>query len=32
MILIKIKKGGNIGNRISIKPEKIKERFMKTLR
>ena len=32
MILIKIKKGGSIGNRISIKPEKIKERFMNTLK
>ncbi len=32
LILIKIKKGGNIGNRISIEPEKIKERFMKSLK
>jgi len=32
MILVKIKKGGNIGNRITIEPEKIKERFMSALK
>ena len=32
MILIKIKKGGNIGDRISIEPEDIKKRFMNSLK
>ena len=32
MILVKIKKGGDIGNRITIEPKKIKERFMKSLK
>ena len=32
MILIKIQKGGNIGNRITIEPKKIKERFMNALK
>jgi len=32
MILVKIKKGGSIGNRITIEPKKIKERFMSVLK